>query len=281
MLESDATASTALVCLPAMQRMIGLHSETTTFPRTDGPTDALASAPASNQGPDAGSIDQGDRPTPVSPFNMEAFAWETTSSGSEDRPSSEPPAQWQSTGNDGVAIEIDLEVEEALAELEGPRAPGSSSDDNAAPTPASDEPPAATPEDFATPRISQHEIEDPSAYVLERYRTGDLAGALDLADVILSENPSNLLVRECRNKARDALAKIYADKLRPLDRAPIVIAAHAEAACHSIDHRAQFLLSHVDGSSSLEAIVDACGMPRFDALKILQKLLDQRIIGFA
>jgi hypothetical protein len=48
----------------------------------------------------------------------------------------------------------------------------------------------------------------------------------------------------------------------------------------SIDHRAGFLLSHVDGVSSLEMILDVSGMPTLDALKILCELAQQRVISF-
>ena len=48
----------------------------------------------------------------------------------------------------------------------------------------------------------------------------------------------------------------------------------------SIDHRAGFVLSLVDGVSSLEMILDVSGMPTLDALRILYELMQQRIISF-
>ena len=133
--------------------------------------------------------------------------------------------------------------------------------------------------DSDAPVISQYEI-DPSRYVLDRYLAGDYAGALDIADVVLTETPGNLLVRECRDRSRDALAKVYAEKVGPLGRVPVVIAESAEAQCASIDHRAAFLLSLVDGTSTLEAILDACAMPRLDALRIVQEMVLRKIVGF-
>jgi hypothetical protein len=41
----------------------------------------------------------------------------------------------------------------------------------------------------------------------------------------------------------------------------------------AIDQRTRFLLSIIDGSSTLEAIVDMCGLPRLDALRILHDLV--------
>jgi hypothetical protein len=48
----------------------------------------------------------------------------------------------------------------------------------------------------------------------------------------------------------------------------------------SIDHRSGFVLSLVDGVSSLEMILDVSGMRELDALRILFELVQQRIISF-
>ena len=45
------------------------------------------------------------------------------------------------------------------------------------------------------------------------------------------------------------------------DRVPVVMVAREQLRWLSIDHRAGFLLSHVDGVSSLEMILDVSGMP--------------------
>jgi hypothetical protein len=49
----------------------------------------------------------------------------------------------------------------------------------------------------------------------------------------------------------------------------------------SLDHRAGFLLSLIDGRSTIEEILDISGMPRLDALRILYGLLDQRAIALS
>ena len=47
----------------------------------------------------------------------------------------------------------------------------------------------------------------------------------------------------------------------------------------SLDHRAGFILSCVDGYSSIEEILDVSGMPQIDALRILHELLVQKVIS--
>jgi hypothetical protein len=46
----------------------------------------------------------------------------------------------------------------------------------------------------------------------------------------------------------------------------------------SLDHRAGFLLSLIDGHSTLDEVLDISGMPRLDALRILFSLIEERVI---
>jgi hypothetical protein len=47
----------------------------------------------------------------------------------------------------------------------------------------------------------------------------------------------------------------------------------------SLDPRAGFLLSRIDGSLSFEALFSVSGMSRLDTLRVLAQLLDQDIIA--
>jgi hypothetical protein len=72
---------------------------------------------------------------------------------------------------------------------------------------------------------------------------------------------------------------MYSAKLGPLDRVPVVMVARDQLRWLSIDHRAGFVLSLIDGVSSLEMILDVTGMPQLDGLRILSELAQQRIIA--
>ena len=47
----------------------------------------------------------------------------------------------------------------------------------------------------------------------------------------------------------------------------------------NVDHRAAFVLRFLDGRSTVDDILDACGLPRLEALRILDALLKGSIIA--
>ncbi len=114
----------------------------------------------------------------------------------------------------------------------------------------------------------------------ERFSLGDYTGALEMSELILAEEPGNLEAAECGENCRTVLEGMFAAKLGPLDRVPMVVVPRTQMRWLSIDHRAGFILSLVDGSSSVEMILDVCGMPKLDALRILHELVQQKIVAF-
>ena len=76
-------------------------------------------------------------------------------------------------------------------------------------------------------------------------------------------------MKVCAESCRGVLKQMYTARIGPLDRVPLVMVARDQLRWLSIDHRAGFVLSLVDGVSSLEMILDVSGMPELDALRIL------------
>jgi hypothetical protein len=74
---------------------------------------------------------------------------------------------------------------------------------------------------------------------------------------------------------------MYLARLGSLNKVARVALPSDQIRWLSLDHRAGFLLSLVDGHSSVEEILDISGMPRLDALRILYGLLDQRVIAIS
>jgi hypothetical protein len=287
-----------------MKRVLRLHVAAATLTRL-GPSPAEAATALAS----SGVLDENDRPTAPPPFDIEAFARETTAPDSERRIPSEPPTQrrqGQSEADRNVAkgpTSIERDVDRALAPLaESPHAtfepvtarrPSLEVEMSlAAPAPAP-APAARAPgqRSFSpssieravlgavdSPVVTQRDIQDPTAEMLECYAVADYAGAITLADLVLADAPENLVALECRSKSSTALEGIYAARLGSMSHVPIVVMTTVEIDRLEIDHRAGFLLSLIDGASSLEAVLDVCGMPRLDALRILRELVQRGAI---
>ncbi len=131
----------------------------------------------------------------------------------------------------------------------------------------------------AGPEIVESTIDDPIAEMRERFSLGDYTGALEIAELMLAEDPGDEAAAECAESCRRVLEGMYAARLGSLDRVPSVLVQRAQLRWLSIDHRAGFVLSLIDGTSTLEMILDVCGMPRLDAIRILHELVAQKIVA--
>jgi HD-GYP domain-containing protein (c-di-GMP phosphodiesterase class II) len=77
----------------------------------------------------------------------------------------------------------------------------------------------------------------------------------------------------------EELERSYLQVLGPLHRVPRVARSREELTKLALDHFAGFLLTFVDGSSTLDAIVDASGLPRLEALRILRDLVAGGVVA--
>ncbi|MBN2193939.1 MAG: hypothetical protein JW751_14075 [Polyangiaceae bacterium] len=112
----------------------------------------------------------------------------------------------------------------------------------------------------------------------DRYAVGDFTGALVVAEALLEQEPEDLEAARFAQSCRDVLTQMYSARVGALD-APVRVAIPPDQIRWlSLDHRAGFLLSLVDGVSTVEEILDICGMPRLDALRLLFMLLEERVV---
>jgi hypothetical protein len=138
---------------------------------------------------------------------------------------------------------------------------------------------SSSPPASAGPEITERTIEDPVAEMRERFSLGDYTGALEMAELILAEDPGHLEAAECGENCRTVLENMYAARLGSLDRVPRVVVPRTQMRWLSMDHRAGFILSLIDGSSTIEMILDVSGMPKLDALRILHELVEQKVVA--
>jgi hypothetical protein len=146
-------------------------------------------------------------------------------------------------------------------------------------------PPAPTPEALEAvlpTRGSAQRSSGESPLLTElrgRYATGDFSGALQLAEAILEASPENEEARRCAERCGEVLAQMYVARLGSTQRRLRVAVPADQIRWLSLDHREGFLLSLAESGSTVEEVLDMCGMPRLEALRILLGLLDQRVIG--
>ncbi len=232
-----------------------------------------------------------ERPTLSPPFDVEAFARATTVLG----PAAADQDLEAELQADRITLTNEVELELARARsaqsTEPPRRRSSGALSVADALAPSTPPPHTVSSSsieaavlgaiggVTTPEITERAQFDPLAEMRERFSLGDYSGALEMAERVLSGDASSLEAAECGESSRAILEAMFAAKLGALDRVAAVIVPRTQMRWLSIDHRAGFVLSLVDGVSTVEMILDVSGMPRLDALRILYELVQQRIVA--
>lgn len=115
----------------------------------------------------------------------------------------------------------------------------------------------------------------------ECYAVGDYTRALQIAEQMLARSPDDMAARRYAQNCRDVLTQMFAARIGPLDQIITVTVSPQEVQWLALDHRAGFLLSLVDGQSTVDEILDISGMTRLDALKILNDLAEQQVVKLA
>jgi hypothetical protein len=119
------------------------------------------------------------------------------------------------------------------------------------------------------------------AQVTRQIDAGDYAGALALAERALAQEPESAPARRYAEICRKMVSRVYLTALG--DRADVPRLAVSEARLPELplDRWAAFVVSRVDGESSIEDIVDVAGLHRLDTLRILYELKQQGVIYVA
>ncbi|MFY0523855.1 hypothetical protein ACN28I_12015 [Archangium gephyra] len=108
---------------------------------------------------------------------------------------------------------------------------------------------------------------------------GDVSSAMDLLGKAEQMAPGDARLASARERCVRGLQASLEAKLGDLKRVPTLKLRMAELMKLSLDPRAGFLLSRIDGSLSFEALFSVSGMSRLDTLRVLAQLLDQDIIA--
>jgi hypothetical protein len=116
--------------------------------------------------------------------------------------------------------------------------------------------------------------------MIDRYALGDFTGALLAAELVLGKQADHVEAKKCAASCRERLGHLHLSRLGGAMRVPRVAVDGSEVRWLGLDHRAGFLLSRVDGASTIEELVDLSGMARHEALKVLVELMDAGALKF-
>lgn len=120
--------------------------------------------------------------------------------------------------------------------------------------------------------------EAPPVSISDLYAVGDFSGALAAAESVLERDANDPVARRYAEDCRRVLLKMCEARLGSFAQRPAATMGSDQLRWLALDHREGFLLSLVDGSSTLDDLLDICGMPRLDALRIFADLLDKGVI---
>lgn len=144
-------------------------------------------------------------------------------------------------------------------------------------------PPAAQSSSPSSPPPAIEADEDtPEAEVLQeiadRFALGDFAGALSAAELQLGRNPDDADAKRYADSSRERLETRYATRIGSLDFVFNAAVPRAKIKWLGLDPQAAFLLSLVDGQTTVSEVLDICQMGRLEALRVFTELLDAKAI---
>jgi hypothetical protein len=125
----------------------------------------------------------------------------------------------------------------------------------------------------------EDELDSTRSALAGKFFAGDYAGALQLAEALLATDPTDDSARDFAEECCRMLEKEYATRLGSLERVVVLQVTPAELTTLALDHHAGFLLSRVDGVSSLETLLDVCAMTRLDALRMVLRLVEEGVVA--
>jgi hypothetical protein len=113
----------------------------------------------------------------------------------------------------------------------------------------------------------------------ERVEQRDWLGALRRAEGILARDPAHGLAFEVHRVASEQVERLLTDRLGGPSRVLRVVMPMHEIRHLQLDPRAGFFIMLLDGTATLEEILDMAGMPSLEALRLLVELQQQGVLG--
>jgi len=107
---------------------------------------------------------------------------------------------------------------------------------------------------------------------------GEVDRAVAAVDLAMSEDPNSVFAQKLLTRNRDTIMAIFQSFIGDSQRQPHLTKPLHELQNAPISPRAAFLLSRIDGTLTIDELLDVSGMPRMEAYRYLCQLLLRGIL---
>ena len=107
---------------------------------------------------------------------------------------------------------------------------------------------------------------------------GDAERSVAAVDLALSEDPNSAVTQKLITRNRDLIMGVFQGFIGTLDRVPHLARPLHALADAPINPRAAFLLSRIDGTLTIDELLDVSGMPRMEAFRHVCQLMLRGIL---
>ena len=116
------------------------------------------------------------------------------------------------------------------------------------------------------------------AEIADCFALGDYARSLSAAELLLGLDPEDENARQYAENSRARLETRYVSRIGSLDHIFNLAVPTAKVKWLGLDPQAAFLLSLVDGQTTVAEVLEICQMGRLEALRVFTELLDAKAI---
>ncbi|MCC6524792.1 MAG: hypothetical protein IT373_19195 [Polyangiaceae bacterium] len=111
-----------------------------------------------------------------------------------------------------------------------------------------------------------------------RLALDDHSGALELARRRLDDEPDDARAAGVVARSTAVLTQMYLGRLGGARRRVRLAMPRERLLWNSMDHRAGFLVSIAEEPTTIEELLEICGMPALEALAVLVDLVDRNVL---
>jgi hypothetical protein len=139
-------------------------------------------------------------------------------------------------------------------------------------------PPLVAAEAVAPQTANEPAPDDVHREITDHFALGDYAAALHSAELQLGLDPADESARQYADASRTHLETRYTTRIGSVEYLFNLAVPEAKVKWLGLDPQAAFLLSLVDGETTVAEVLELCQMGRLEALRVFTELLEAKAI---